>query len=785
MRSSLGSAKVVLDEPKPGSLMVGYGPDENTEILENPPRFSWLPTLDEGARYILRVSAAPEFPEAVTRLYSDIPHNFFTPDHVFEPGTYYWSYAVWDRETQSIVSDWSATRRFKFPEGLPETPLPGAKARSDHIVRDHPRLWLNPETLSAFKTSVANNPNHCAWADFHANSVVCWPDREIVREPERYPGDKRERSLWRQMYIDCQEVQYAIKHMAIAGRVLDDDDLLDSAKDWLLGVTEWDPNGPTERSYNDEAAFRVAVAMAWGYDWLHDRLTDNERDRVRAMLLVRTRQVADHVIKNARIHLFPYDSHAVRSLSAVLAHCCIALYGEEDEADEWLDYTIGYLLNLYSPWGDGDGGWAEGPHYWTTGMSYLLEAGDLIRNFTGVNLFERPFFQKTGDFPLYTKSPETRRSTFGDDSTLGDLPSRKVGYNIRHFAGITGNPVYQWYLDTINRINPGGEKAFYNYGWWDFHYDEMVYRWNYDFVEAKSPRDLPRLKWFRGIGWAAIQSRMDDPKKHLQFVFKSSPFGSVSHSHGDQNAFHLFAYGDDLAVQSGYYIAFGSSMHVDWRRQTRSKNAILIGGKGQFAGMDKGIQKRAVGNLIDAHDADDHIFMRGDATQAYLPNVPHIRRALRDVYFVQDRYFVIVDRIELQKPDSVQWLFHANNRMELGDSSFRVTGDQAGLSGQFVLGTAGSPALTQVEGYPGVDDHEIEGLHKHWHLTADFPEADRHAIVTLLVPYRREAPKRVFHFVDDQGFAFNIYFTDEEDREFSLSVPKHPIDDDEPAASME
>lgn len=773
MCASPNHPSVVLDEPNPGSLMVRYAPDDDTEILENPPRFSWLPTLDEGARYVLRVSETSDFPEAATRVYPDIPYNFFTPDKVFEAGTYFWCYAVWDRSSESVISDWSKVRRFTMGDGLPETPLPNIVA----VATGHPRLWLNPNTLAEFKAAVAKDPGHCAWSEFFENSVACWPKRDIVAEPARYPGDKRVRTLWRQMYIDCQEVFYAIKHMAIAGQVLDDEALLERAKDWLLSVAAWDPKGPTERAYNDEAAFRVAIALAWGYDWLHDRLSEDERETVRDMLLVRTRQVADHVIKNSQIHLFPYDSHAVRSLSAVLVHCCIALYGECDEAEEWLDYTVGYLFNLYSPWGGRDGGWAEGPHYWTTGMSYLLEAGDLVRNFTGVDLFKRPFFQKTGDFALYTKSPDTRRSTFGDDSTLGDLPSRKVGYNIRHFAGITGNSVYQWYLDTINRINPGGEKAFYNYGWWDFAYDEMVYRWNYDFVEAANPKDLPRLKWFRDIGWAAIQSRMDDPKKHIQFTFKSSRFGSISHSHGDQNAFHLFAYGDDLAIQSGYYVAYGCSMHVDWRRQTRSKNAVLIGGQGQPAGLDKGVAKRAVGNIVEAREETDHIFIRGDATSAYLPNVPHLKRALRDVYFVYDSYFVIVDRVELNQPDTLQWLFHTNNAMELGENSFRVTGESAGLYGQFVLSTSGNPTITQTEGYPGVDEGDYEGLHKHWHLSADFAPTTRHSVVTLLVPYRKKEPKRIFHFIDDQGFAFNVYFTDEADREFKITVRKSDADE--------
>ncbi|MBP0650987.1 hypothetical protein J8J40_28445, partial [Mycobacterium tuberculosis] len=88
-------------------------------------------------------------------------------------------------------------------------------------------------------------------------------------EPKPYPNNTRVPALWRRMYIDCQEALYAIRHLAIAGVVGDDAAMIDRARDWLLHVAAWDPRGPTGRDYNDEAAFRIAVALAWGYDWLH------------------------------------------------------------------------------------------------------------------------------------------------------------------------------------------------------------------------------------------------------------------------------------------------------------------------------------------------------------------------------------------------------------------------------------------------------------------------------------------------------------------------------------
>jgi len=761
-----------LDEPRAGRLNIQYSPSSAETIVENPPRFMWLPVIDEGARYVLRVSTDLDFAAGETQVFEAIPLNFLTPPKVLKPGKYHWSYAVWDAAQGAPATEWSTVRDFEVAEGLPEVPLPSRADRFAGANMAHPRLWLGPDALRGFKAQVASDPDYCTWSTFFEKSVKPWLDRPVMAEPAPYPNNQRTPPVWRQTYIDCQELIYAIRHLAIAGHVLDDASMLAKAKDWLLAAAEWDPDGTTSRGYTDEWAFRVAVALAWGYDWLHADLTDEERDTVRGALLARTRQVADHSIKQANIQLFPYDSHAVRSVSAVLIPACIALLDEAEEAREWLDYSIEFLYTVYTPWGDDDGGWAEGPHYWMTGMAYLTEAANLLKSFAGLDIYQRPFLQKTGDFPFYTKPPDLRRGTFGDDSTMGDPVCLKLGYNLRQFAGVTGNGAYQWYYDEVRRNDPGTEMASYNYGWWDLNFDEMMYRHDFPIVPAEPPADIERLRWFKGIGWAAIQHQMHDPDQHIHFVMKSSPFGSISHSHGDQNAFCMSAFGEDLAIQSGHYIGFNTSMHQGWRKQTRSKNAIMINGKGQYADRDKAQQMKSTGQIILAEEREDHIYIKGDATAAYRSLSPEVSKVEREVYFVQNSYFVIVDSIDADEPVEIDWLLHANNRYDLGGNSFRSTGERAGFYGQIIWSEAGAATLTQETGFEGVDPAEIKGLHESTCLTARFPKAKRHRIATLLVPYPKATPRRVFSFLDDQGYDCDLYFTDADENTFKVVVQK-------------
>ncbi len=764
--------RAYLDEPMPGHLNIDYAPDEASEIVENPPRFTWLPVVEDEAHYCVRISTSERFTESQTMWYQNLDLNFLTPDKPLAPGLYYWSYAVWSEADGSAITQWSKTRRFTVPEGLPEVALVARTARYENISTDRPRLWLNVEKITALQKRVSEDESCFGWSKFLQNSALPWMDRAIMSEPKPYPNNVRTAPVWRQTYIDCQELIYAIRHLAISGHVLNNDEHLERAKQWLMEAASWDPQGPTSRAYTDEWAFRVAVALAWGYDWLHDRLTEEEEMLVRQALMARTRQVADHVVVNAKIHLFPYDSHAVRSVSAVLVPACIALWDKESEAKQWLDYSIEFLSTVYSPWADNDGGWAEGPHYWMTGIAYFIEAANLLKGHMGIDLYQRPFLKKTANFPLYTKPPSTRRATFGDDSTMGDLVCLKVGYNVRQFAGVTGNGAYQWYFDEVNRNDPGTEMAFYNYGWWDLNFDDLMFR--HDFPETPSvvPTDLPKLCWFKGIGWVGIQHALSDPDEHIHFVMKSSRFGSISHSHGDQNAFCLSAYGEDLAIQSGHYVAFNSSMHKQWRSQTRSKNALLINGVGQYAGNDKSKAIRSCGSIVNAEEHSDHIYIKADATPAYQLMTPSVTLVTREVYFVQNSYFVIVDSVDATEPVQLNWLLHANNPYSLGNNSFRNTGEKAGFYGQYVWSEGGNPTLSQTTGFPGVDESEIKGLDISTHLDAAFPKANRHRIATLLVPYRTSEPKRIFNFLDDQGYDCVLYFTDSDENTFRLSIQK-------------
>jgi hypothetical protein len=208
------------------------------------------------------------------------------------------------------------------------------------------------------------------------------------------------------------------------------------------------------------------------------------------------------------------------------------------------------------------------------------------------------------------------------------------------------------------------------------------------------------------------------------------------------------------------------------REITAEPAAIPVNGNGQYAGKDKSQAMQVKGSVVSAERRDDHIFSRGDATQAYCSLSPEVTSAVRDVHFVNDTCFVIVDSIDATAPVSIDWLLHANAPMRLGGTTFRSSGERAGFYGRFLWSEAGAPCLAQETGFADVDSSEFDGSPVSTCLKASFPKATRHRIATIVMPYPLAAPRRGVSFLDDQGYDCDLYFTDAQDRTFKVVVPK-------------
>lgn len=725
-----------LHQPIADILNVQYAPVSGVQA-ENPPRFTWMPSNEENGPYRLEIAEDAAFTQGLL-VFEHLPYNFFSHDTCLSDGRYYWRYT---QEGGDYA--YSTVREFAITESSHKDPVATRENRFAKSNLAHPRLWHNPDSLAQFREKLKADPSHCTFDVFFEKAVKKFIGQPLVAEPDRYPNDVRVMALWRKSYMDCQLALNQVRFLAVAGVILEDETILDQAKRDLLELCRWDVNGSTHRSYHDESSFRVTGAIAWGYDWLHDYLSDEDRGFVKSVLLERTKQITSHVIEHSKVHVNLFDSHAIRSISSVIVPVGIVLLGDEQEAEQWLNYSVDYLNILYTPWGGKDGGWSEGGLYWTTGMAFLIEALNLLKNFGDVNLFQRPFFAKTGDFPLYCFPQDTYRASFCDQSNLGDYPNLKTAFNAREFAGNNKNGMYQWYFDEVSRRDSYDNTDFANTGWWNFYFDDMVFHSNYGDLPSTPPHSGRIVKWFQDIGWVAIHNNMNDPENHISFITKSSPYGCISHSHGDQNAMLLFAYEDPLLIEGGYYVGFNSSMHKDWRRQTKSKNCILIDGVGQYAAQEKAKQLGAKGKVLSVVESTQFVHVKEDATQAYSETVPYLNSYIREIYFVDDAYFVVIDRVSLSQEGEVSYLLQSLYQPTIQENVVEIKGKKAKLQVDFPFVSTGVKDLSFHDQFTGVNPDELVGLDNHYHSTLTTQKGKDHLLISVLNPNKVSEDNKV------------------------------------------
>ncbi|WP_256081556.1 heparinase II/III family protein, partial [Massilia sp. YIM B04103] len=156
--------------------------------------------------------------------------------------------------------------------------------------------------------------------------------------------------------------------------------------------------------------------------------------------------------------------------------------------------------------------------------------------------------------------------------------------------------------------------------------------------------------------WAAMHSKMADLTR-TSVYFKSSPFGSFSHGHGDQNAFVISKAGIPLLTATGWYDWYDSPLARSWYRQTKAANAITFdGGTGQLIdGYRETLQRNGALTAFSTSAAID--YSEGNATAAY---GGALSSAVRQLWFLRNVDAVVVrDALASAKARTYEWNFHA------------------------------------------------------------------------------------------------------------------------------
>ena len=700
MEAELNRRPAVTEKP--------VAPAHNSTVRLNPPAFVWLPPKKRPTGYVLALSRSRDFTKGAATEFP-APISVHIPTEPLAAGTWHWRVGV---RLPDKAMAWSKTRTFTVAEDAQAWPFPRMDDLAAKVPKEHPRL-LFPRA-------------HLATARRHAKGMMRRELDDLVKRAKRAVGeelvaepDPLKRGPERGPHAvhimrTTRPPMDRMEDCALAYLLAGDKALGQEAKRRLLYFFSWDPQGPTGLFAYDEPAMWVMQRGTRAYDWTYDLFTPAERARIEPVMKVRSQQFLRR-LNRMPFESRPYSSHPARDVG-FLGEAAICFIHEWPEARDWLAYVLKIYWSVFPAWAQDDGGWQEGPGYWRAYMGFAIHFAAALQQATGEQITRKPFFHNTPYYCLYTNPPYAKMSPFGDGQH--GAPSRSAGWLMYAFSTLNRDPYIRWYPDAM-RSGPGA--------------------WTLGFaladptLKAKPPTDLPQARRFPGAGLVAMHSSLGDAKDDAYLVLRSSPFGSVSHGHADQNAFVIEAYGEALAIATGYYPWYGSPHHANWTRSTKAKNAITYdGGKGQTIRS-----WNATGRIVEFLHGPHYDYALADATRAYSGRLV---KCLRHVIHVRPGIFAILDEVEAPKPVTWEWWLHALDQMQVDAKTREVLtrrGD-ARLLTSFIEPQALTFAQTdQFTPPPEYSAKQKRKYRNQWHLTAATKEKAKSAVfLTVLRPHR-------------------------------------------------
>jgi hypothetical protein len=628
-------------------LVVRANPSNGEVQLQNPPTFTWARHPGGAGRYDIEIAPADGSPMKAT-----VDRNWYLPTRALAPGNYTW------RVRPSGSTDWSTPRAFSITGKSTAFEVPdNASLRARILAKPRPRSL--PSSFTPYST----------WSPAKKNDLEPYLSR-LVNEVKLQMGalPDLDDARWPLVITPRLTAAMAAQQRDVAHRIDEASRQLEAAA--ILWRLKKDPvylkeafkrgdqmaalntSGPTSIANQDQGTRQIVLSLVKAVDLLAGDLDASRKARWLKIVSVRGNDMFnDLAADKGRLDQHPFDPHANTLLGYMALISTLAL-GDVPDAQKWFDFTFRAHAGLPSPWSGQEGGYANGTAYAEYTAGYMIALWDPILQATGVNMYAKPWTVGFLDFVMEFVPPGAPVHAFGDASET--KPDLRV---LRALANRVVSPRATWYASRLTALE-----------------DAL------SVVEAPYPMPVTATRrkvqpanaaWFPSIGWVAIHSDIGS-STDTSFYFKSSPYGSFNHSHGDQNGLLLSVAGKPLLVKAGWYDWYGSPRWTDWYRQTRSQNAVTFdGGKGQLVdGYREQLQRNGRITKFDARPTYD--YAEGDATPAYGGQLTMARRQI--VYLRDQDAMVVRDKLSAKVPHTYEFNVHAPSVMKVeSPSSVKIT----------------------------------------------------------------------------------------------------------------
>ncbi|CAG7653539.1 DNRLRE domain-containing protein [Paenibacillus allorhizosphaerae] len=503
-------------------------------------------------------------------------------------------------------------------------------AITDLITPSHPRLLATASDFEALKGRIASDARLKNWYDI----LLAKANKMLTEPPSKYelPDGVRLLSVSR-------KVIERIHNLALIYRLTGDAKYAERAWTELEAAgnfKDWNPS-----HFLDTAEMTHAFAI--GYDWLYDYWTTERKTFLRNATVTKGFGPAltgynkpDFWVTTTNNWNFVVNGGIGMGALA---------FGDEPEvkatAEDLLQRGFASLPNALPQWAP-DGGWYEGPGYWSYSIQYIGLYFKALKTALGTDfgLSQSPGLPLNGDFPIYTSGPANQTFNFADAG-----------------SGIPNAPSLYWFGTDFDKPE---------YGWWqtqriDKNPSPLDLLW---YVPNSYPG--PRAagvgldKYFRNVEAATFRSAWEDPNA-LFAGFKGTS-KEKNHNNLDAGTFVFDALGVRWAQELGsddYNLPgyFGNQRWTYYRMRSEGQNTLVIN---PGEGPDQ--NPNATINLKRVESTPREALAVADLTSAYADQAIKAERGIRMLDY--RRQFLVQDEVQAKAPSEFWWFMHTSTQID-------------------------------------------------------------------------------------------------------------------------
>lgn len=501
---------------------------------------------------------------------------------------------------------------------------------TDLITAQHPRLLATAADFAALQSRIATDTRLAGWAGV----IKTKADNLLLEPASQYeiPDGLRLLAVSRQVLdrtyalamqyrlsLDPQYAERAWEELSAAGNFPD-----------------WNP-----RHFLDTAEMTHAFAI--GYDWLFDYWTEGRKTFLRDAIVNKgfTPALAGYDRPDFWVTATSNWNFVVNSGIGMGA---LALGDEpsvKQTAEDLLQRGFASLPNALPQWAP-DGGWYEGPGYWSYSIQYAGIYFKALQTALGTDfgLSASPGLPLTGNYPIFLTGTSNQVFNFADS-----------GY------GVPSAPSLHWLGEQFDKPE---------YGWWqtqrvDSNPSPLDLLWyvpnSYD---GPRTEQLELDKYFRGVETVTFRSGWEDPNA-LFVGFKGASL-QKSHHNLDAGTFVLDAFGIRWAQELGSdnYNLPGYFREQRWdyyRMRGEGQNVLVINpGRGPEQDDTPEIKMSRV------ESSPQEALAITDITAAYAKDATKVERGVK--LLDHRRMMLMQDEVQAKAPSEYWWFMHTSTDVD-------------------------------------------------------------------------------------------------------------------------